>query len=441
MNRILKVYLVCLLFLTFDPLLSQERKDHSNNFRENFDEIKATFEKVKKICDSDNGKLWGENLWCPILVYYPETRQIIANEQDSLRSFTENNGVYLSHFPDTLMHANTTLFFSGKHWAMVCQPLPQPESKKKELFLHEMFHTYQEKVGLTPSYDNKHIDKMDARIWLKLEWNALEKAILFDSIRNQSIIDAIVFRNYRRSLFDDVSLSENSFEIHEGLADFTAYKLCYTNTDTLTKELANRKRVLWNQTHYKRVFGYLSGMLYGFLLEKTKYKWREEISLESDLGKILQEKMSVKIPAKISDSIRIKKAKIYGYDSIYQFELNQKYSNDSIRNIVIDLFIKQPVIKFDLNDASFQINSLPFQIDTIGSFYPSIKIVSKFGRITVKKGGCLLNSHDKVAFVPYHKYSVNKNERQSKDWTIKLNPGWEVIKKDSIYLITRINKK
>jgi hypothetical protein len=147
MNRILKVYLVCLLFLTFDPLLSQERKDHSNNFRENFDEIKATFEKVKKICDSDNGKLWGENLWCPILVYYPETRQIIANEQDSLRSFTENNGVYLSHFPDTLMHANTTLFFSGKHWAMVCQPLPQPESKKKSYFFMKCFILIRKKLA------------------------------------------------------------------------------------------------------------------------------------------------------------------------------------------------------------------------------------------------------------------------------------------------------
>lgn len=86
-------------------------------------------------------------------------------------------------------------------WVMVPWPLPK-EKRERMLFLaHEMFHRVQGKLGLSPpDIAPTHLDTRDGRIWLQLEWRALEAALRQTGPeRRRATTDALIFRAYRRS--------------------------------------------------------------------------------------------------------------------------------------------------------------------------------------------------------------------------------------------------
>jgi len=67
--------------------------------------------------------------------------------------------------------------WAGVEWTMVMWPPPQYKSPRMRLMLHECFHRVQKKVGLPPADSmNGHLDSLDGRIWLQMEWRALEHA-------------------------------------------------------------------------------------------------------------------------------------------------------------------------------------------------------------------------------------------------------------------------
>ncbi len=72
-------------------------------------EIRGYFEDIKKICNKDNGKLWGVNLWSPIIVIDRKTRTVIATEKDNEGFLTKREGVYTGRFPDSLIIANSII--------------------------------------------------------------------------------------------------------------------------------------------------------------------------------------------------------------------------------------------------------------------------------------------------------------------------------------------
>ena len=110
------------------------------------------------------------------------------------------------------------------------------------LLAHESWHRIQEDLGLPPKIeDNSHLVKLEGRIYLKLEWRALRKALLaIDSERIEAINDALIFRKYRHSLFKDARKHESRFEMHEGLADYTGAKLIGYQPNTLLSILDQR---------------------------------------------------------------------------------------------------------------------------------------------------------------------------------------------------------
>ena len=52
------------------------------------------FEKIKTICDADNGKLWGSNLYGPVMFIDRTTRKITANQQDAQGILKLKDGIY-----------------------------------------------------------------------------------------------------------------------------------------------------------------------------------------------------------------------------------------------------------------------------------------------------------------------------------------------------------
>ena len=65
-----------------------------------------------------------------------------------------------------------------------------------------MFHRVQPGLGLMQlAAANEHVDAMDGRYWLRLEWRALARALQESgAARVDAVRDALAFREARRAL-------------------------------------------------------------------------------------------------------------------------------------------------------------------------------------------------------------------------------------------------
>jgi hypothetical protein len=73
-----------------------------------------------------------------------------------------------------------------------------------------------------PALPSEHLDAVDGRYWLRLEWRALARALRASGEpRALAVGDALAFRQARRMLYPDSVESERTAEISEGLAQYT----------------------------------------------------------------------------------------------------------------------------------------------------------------------------------------------------------------------------
>lgn len=94
---------------------------------------------------------------------------------------------------------------------------------RKELFLHELFHGVQPQLGvIVAARATEHLDGLDGRYWLRLEWRALARALRESGEpRNLAVRDALAFRQARRMFYPASVEDERGQEITEGLAAYT----------------------------------------------------------------------------------------------------------------------------------------------------------------------------------------------------------------------------
>ena len=136
------------------------------------------FGQLKQTSDADAGRTWGVPLYGPIFFVDDSTHAVVADRSDPQGQLKPNNGVWTGVLPNNLSPANTAIDWLGMRWTMVLWPVNQYRQPRESLLLHECFHRVQEGLGL-PARDglNSHLDSADGRIWLELEWRALERAL------------------------------------------------------------------------------------------------------------------------------------------------------------------------------------------------------------------------------------------------------------------------
>jgi hypothetical protein len=81
---------------------------------------------------------------------------------------------------------------------------------RQRILLHGLFHRIQGELGFAVSNGfNEHLDTLEGRVWMQLEWRALRRAL--DSIgsdRAEAIADALAFRRERHPLFPGAADNE-----------------------------------------------------------------------------------------------------------------------------------------------------------------------------------------------------------------------------------------
>jgi hypothetical protein len=112
---------------------------------------------------------------------------------------------------------NAPIEWAGATWAAFIWDFVVNETPRgrQELLLHELFHRVQPQLGLNvPAPPSEHLDAVDGRYWLRLEWRALARALRESGEqRKVAVRDALAFRPARRTLYPAAVESERAAEI------------------------------------------------------------------------------------------------------------------------------------------------------------------------------------------------------------------------------------
>ena len=248
------------------------------------------------LCENDNATLWGVNLHTPFVFVDRETRQAVANMPDIEGIFTQQGDFYVGTFPIDLPIAATAMEFGGMRWAMAPWDLFQSDNHvfKLDTMVHEAFHCIQPHLlgEMAHGNDTSHIDALEIRVLFLLEMTALIKALETEGLQRQNHIqNALAFRHKRRENCPNAN-DENQSEMNEGTAVYTALKLTCDHEGHINEM---RKYIEWTKARdsIAHFFGYVSGAMYGLVLDAVNAQWRKGLTFASDLGELLRNVLAI----------------------------------------------------------------------------------------------------------------------------------------------------
>lgn len=392
------------------------------------------FQQLKQTSDRDGGKTWGVALYGPMMFVDPRSGSIVANQADLENKLVAQDGVFTGKLPKEISPANTAIKWAGVHWTMVMWPVSDFRQTRERLLLHESFHRLQEKLKL-PARDavNAHLDTLNGRIWIQLEWRALERALRQTGLaRTAALADALLFRAYRRSLFPDSASNENALEMNEGLSEYTGVKLSSADVAETAVRANLILRQARNNPTFARSFAYVSGPAYGALLDLTGKPWRVSLKPDTDLGTLLQQRYGIRF--RVSEAAARAALSRYEGDEIVTVETRQEQRRQAQIAEARKKFLDGPALLLSLTpdvNYSYDPNNV-IGIDLTSTVYPTLRLVDAWGVLTVSNGAWVeRNATGQIvlARVPAPT-DLAARPLKGDGWSLELANGWEVIPGD-----------
>lgn len=390
------------------------------------------FQQLKQTSDREGGKTWGAPLYGPLMFVDPRSGSIVANQADRENKLKAQDGVFVGSLPNEISPANTAIDWAGVHWTMVVWPVSEFRQARERLLLHECFHRLQEQLGL-PARDavNSHLDSLNGRIWIQMEWRALERALrTAGPARQAAIADALLFRGYRRSLFPDSAKNENALELNEGLAEYTGVRLSSADLPETAVRANLILRQARNNPTFARSFAYVSGPAYGALLDLSGGRpWRVGLKSASDLGALLQQRYFVRLH--VSEAAARAAVARYEGEEIIVFETQQDQKRKQQIAEARKKFWDGPVLILSLSDDvrySYDPNNV-IGIDASNTVYPTMRLVDAWGVLTVTNGAWLeraATGHLIRARVPAPA-DLSARPLKGEGWSLELTAGWDLV--------------
>lgn len=400
------------------------------------------FRQIEAVCNEDNGKLWGQNLYGPLMYVDRTTRRIVANEPDKEGLLKQKDGIYTGSYPKELIINDMAITYGGKLFGMA--PLPNEDDEYKIISrgLHCLFHRFQNTINYNFSgYNTPNMEERRARIWLKLEWSALRKAIESEGeVQRVAIRDALIFREANHELYQQFVTDEIRFENYEGLATFTSIKLAAKSHEEFNTRLMENLDRIYPYLSYSRSYGFIHGALYSTLLDLKGFNFKEIVSENTDLGGLVMELYDIKLPEVCRDvagSLSLN----YDIDKIYKEENLREEEIQEYINKQLSTFVEKPVVYIELESPYFDFEPEDIQpLGPEGTLYKQIRISDNWGKLTVDKRGegCLMSNNFKFLRVPAKGYKISKNRIEGDGWDLILNNGWEILSVDENYFLRKL---
>jgi hypothetical protein len=427
-----------IIFPLFLLLISCKGKNTETYFTP--EKASRYFKEIEEICNRDSGKLWGQNLYGPIMFVERVTRRIVANQHDNEGLLKSKEGVYAGVYPKELILSNAPVKFGGLQFAMVPLPEEEVDYRLKTRAIHSLFHRFQENEGIIPSpYNTINMDEKEARLWIKLEWKALRKAINSQGEDRQlALRDALIFRGSNRELYHKYAADENRFETFEGLATFTYTLLCTNSPEEFKSRLFENLDRIYAMQSYARSYGIIHGALYASLLYDKGYDLKKINTDNFDLGNAVKELYHIDLPS-ICRDVAGSLAVNYEIEAINKEEEKRDADIKESIHRQISTFTEKPVVFLELESPYFDFEPEDIHpLDTLGTLYNSIRVSDNWGKLTVDKGGCLVSNNLKFIRITAKAFKADKNHISGEGWHLILNNDWELVPVDQNYFVRKL---
>ena len=388
-------------------------------------EAERLFTDARTICERDEGHLWGRSLCGPIMLVDWRDRAVLANRPDGGGALKPKGGVFEGVLPEAVIIANTPTDWSGERWTQLVSPTPEEADKRSVLIAHELFHRIQEPLGLTrPERPNGHLDALEGRYLIQLEWRALAKALAATTpaARRAAVSDALAFRYERHRLFPAAGADEAALEIAEGVPEYTGVRLGLTTDKARIAFALYDLQAFVTAPTFVRSFAYASGPAYGLLLDRERPNWRRELGAEAQLGSLLASAMHIEMVGGAPVSAR---AARYDDGALRASEVRRDAERRARLAAFRERLVDGPVLSLPLRKTNYQFNPQTLvPLDEAGTVYPTMRLVDEWGSLEVESGGALVWSTGKRATVTAR--GATAPGVSGEGWKLTLNPGWRV---------------
>jgi hypothetical protein len=387
------------------------------------------FGEAKAASDRDAVVLWGVRLYGPMVFADPQSRTIVANQADSEGKLKREGEVWTGTLPPNVGIANTATKWAGVHWTMIMWgALGQSRQSRVRLMMHESFHRVQDEIGL-PATDavNNHLDTMEGRIWLQLEWRALDGALRSSGVaRKQAVADALAFRAHRRRLNGSASDAENALERNEGLAEYTGVRIAGATPIERAEMSEVDLRQAFRRATFVRSFAYMSGPAYGLLLDAVRPGWQRGAKGNFDLGELARQAYLL-TSSKPTDADVMARARNYGRDEIIATEKRRDEKRQRELAEARKKFVDGPVLVVKPGEHfnyGFDPNNV-VAVDENSTVYPSLNVSDDWGVLKADGGAMLVREKGMIIrlVLPAPTAGATKGD----GWDLELKPGWELV--------------
>jgi len=389
--------------------------------------VQQYFDEAVALFARDGGQLWGVSLDGPLIFVDSETRQVVANRPDAEGQLAPQGEVCVGEIPPEVMIANTAMTWAGGHWTMVLwQSLSDNPQHRAQFMAHEAFHRIQADIGFpmpeTPNA-NVHLDTLDGRYWLQLEWRALACALLAGKAeRATALTDALLFRATRRAAFSQAAREERALEMHEGLAEYTGFRL---SGMTAAQVVDFVRHAPVHYASFVRSFAYASGPAYGYLLDAIRPTWRQGLTPAHDLGELLHAALALTLLQNLPEAAAAR-AMLYAGEALWQFEVARDQERQAQIAAYRARLLDGPGLILPLSEVQCAFDPrATVPIPESGTVFPFVHVSDVWGVLDVHEGGLWMANDWSTARVVAPEDSIRR-PLTGAGWTLHLAEGWEV---------------
>ena len=373
---------------------------------------RSYFKEAAALCERDGGKLWGVSL-CGPMVFADAATQTIATSQPAPDA-PRPKGLGFLNAPVTWGETK----WSAYVWTIISS---RDAQERGVLLIHELFHRIQPELKLMAGVaENDHLDTVDGRYWMQLEWRALSRAITSSGAkRAEAIRDALAFRRTRQSAFPVAARAEAADEIREGLAEYTGIVVATSSTADAIAIAVRRLANAEQEVSFVRRFHAASGPAYGLLLDAFAPGWTHRITAADDLAQMLTAAAKIE-PAgdAAAAASRYHGAELRAAEEKLDVERQARIATLKAR------FVDGPVLIVPRPTSSAQNNTGATPIPNVGTVVMEYRATPAWGSVTAT-GGVLVLTKGGVMHLTTP-FQTSGSTLSGEGWTITLAAGWTV---------------
>jgi hypothetical protein len=371
------------------------------------------FEEATKLCERDAGRLWGVSLCGPMVIVDQAT-----GTRATSRPEPEGPPPRFSGFADGPVSWGGLRWFA---WPLSMLSANDAEIRQQVL-LHGLFHRIQPELGLmTEDGFNEHLDTLDGRFWIQLEWRALRRAVESSgSRRAEAIADALAFRRERHRLFPGAADNERRDEIREGLASYTGIAAWANSPADAARAAAAALAGGESQPAFVGNFEAHSGPAYGVLLDDLLPGWRRQVRSTSDLGDLLAS--AVNRPP--TTDVAVAAARYDGSTLRAAEEARDRAQQVRVAELR-RRFVEGPVLTMPAGGSGTSDTTGSVGIPAVGTvLFRNFTLSARWGLLNAN-GGVLRAADGSTLSVPVTG-PLEGTTLQGDGWSVTLNSGWVV---------------